>query len=422
MTKVRSRVRRLIVGAGRAIGLYALGGLAPTIVGFLALPVFTRIFSPDEFGVIGLFTASVGLLSATLGLGGHLFIIYDRASPERRRAVPPAVIVVASAGAVAGLLIGLLLVIAWSVPPLIVFGTVVASWANTWILIRLHTYQARDRPGAYFLLAAAPPVAAFAVTVLLAEFMDGWAPRLVALVGVALLGASWSARSLVRSHLFDLAKYRSRISEVVRFGAPLLVHTASVWAVGFTDRFFVAEILGLAPAGIYTVAYSIGVGASMAHDGVSRFFSSRLPEWLGSASGRISAARFAYTYVGVAVLSIPFVVLVARLGLRVLASDAFAGGADLLFWLIPAQTLAGTVRIFSAYLYVERRTRERAVMSALEALVNVALTWWLVSTYGMVGAAVATFATYFLSFVGSSWLVRSRSSLPSLRDCIRFAR
>ncbi len=110
---------------------------------------------------------------------------------------------------------------------------------------------------------------------------------------------------------------------------------------------------------------------------------------------------------------------VALYGLRWLTPAAFEGGTELLVWLIPAQTLAGVVRVFSAYLYIEKRTRHRALMSGFEAVTNLLLTWYLVASFGVVGAAAATFLTYALSLTGSFILARRGETLQPASLVIR---
>jgi O-antigen/teichoic acid export membrane protein len=403
-----------LIEMAQAIGLYAAGALAASVIGFVALPLFTRIFSPADFGVIGLFTAAVGLLTPSLSLGGYVLVIYDRRPLPDRSGVPEAVMVVASLGtavAFGTVLACWLIGCVDRVPWVLVALALATGWANTWVMLRLSVYQSEQQPKAFFGLSSIPPLAAFALTLALAGWVDGWAPRVWALGSVAGVAALWSARSLQIRYGLSLRSGLTQLRAVARFGAPLVIHTASIWVVGFTDRFIIAEREGLAAAGVYTVAYSLGLGVSAAHDGVSRYFASRLPEWIDTQSGRLRASRFAYRYSGIAILSIPFLVPVALVGLRVLASDAFSDGTELLVWLIPAQTFAGVVRVFSSYLYIEQRTRHRAVLSAVEAVVNLVLTWVLVGSLGVVGAAIATLITYLLSVVATFVLARRGGTL-----------
>jgi O-antigen/teichoic acid export membrane protein len=300
--------------------------------------------------------------------------------------------------------------------PLVVAAMALATafW-NGLVLLRLHTYQANQKPASFFWMSAAPPLSAFILTLALAAIVDDWASRLIALLATAVLAGGWAALSLRAESRMSLSLGRQRLGEVFRFGAPLIVYTASIWIIGFTDRFIVAERLGLADAGVYTVAYSLALGVSSLHDGVARFFVSRLPNWVETDEGQVTASRFAFRYSVIALLTIPLLIPLAFLGLNLLAAEAFADGSELLIWLIPAQAFGGIARLFTGYLYVERRTRARALLGAGEATLNVVLTWILVGIYGLVGAAIATLVTYAVSMVGTFLLARNGTSLMPLR-------
>src|SRR3954451_21020260 len=54
-----------------------------------------------------------------------------------------------------------------------------------------------------------------------------------------------------------------------------------------------------------------------------------------------------------------------------------------------------------------RRTQLNWVVTGAGALANVALNFWLIPAYGMVGAAISTAAAYVVLFVGMAWYANS---------------
>ena len=164
------------LAASRAISLYALGGLAASVVGFLALPVFTRLFTPDEYGVIGLFTAGVGLLTPVLATTGYVYVLVDPEGGRRSSSVASATALIATA--LGALLTTGVLVVWWSgaianYPIGLLLLALLAAWANVWVALRLHFFQAHRQPGRFFGLSAAPPIASVALTLVLAVSIEG---------------------------------------------------------------------------------------------------------------------------------------------------------------------------------------------------------------------------------------------------------
>ena len=60
-----SRLKQL----GKDSVIYGIGGILAKAVSFLLLPVYTRIFSPDEYGTIEMLTVICSFLSSILVLG-----------------------------------------------------------------------------------------------------------------------------------------------------------------------------------------------------------------------------------------------------------------------------------------------------------------------------------------------------------------
>jgi O-antigen/teichoic acid export membrane protein len=418
---VQMRGERAMTRPGRSIISYAAGGLSAGVVGFLSLPVFTRIFTPEDFGVIGLFAAGVALLAPALMIGGHVFVLYDSRRAARPSGAQEAAILLSVFSVAVVLVVGASLWLGGVVPRSVAWVAGLAlltAWFNALILLRRQTFQADGRPHAFFWLSATPPVLAFLLTLVLAASVHGWLSRLLALLTAAAVAAAWSVMSLRREKRLNFKLGWQRLGEVLRFGAPLVFSTVSIWIVAFADRYIVAERVSLAEAGIYTVAYSLALGVSSLHEGVSRYFVSRLPGLVKSDGGRMAAARFAYRYAAVALLSIPVFIPLGLVGIKLLATKSFAAGSSLLFWLIPAQTFAGMVRIPAAYLLVESRTKTRAALGVAEAATNVGLTWVLVGVYGVVGAAVATLITYATSMSVTYAVARRGVTLAPVRDVL----
>lgn len=54
----------------RDIAVYGTGDLILRAAAFLTIPIYTRIFTPEEYGIWSLVTTIIGLLSIILSMGG----------------------------------------------------------------------------------------------------------------------------------------------------------------------------------------------------------------------------------------------------------------------------------------------------------------------------------------------------------------
>ena len=85
--KIRNSLRRMFQHSA----LYAFGNIAGRVVGFLAIPFYSRFLSPAQYGLIELIELSTQTVAIAFGLqaiGTALTRLYhDQASPEAERSV-----------------------------------------------------------------------------------------------------------------------------------------------------------------------------------------------------------------------------------------------------------------------------------------------------------------------------------------------
>ena len=77
------RLRRLATGRfARNVALITSGAFLAQLLALLSAPILTRLFDPEAFGLLGLFSAAVGLLSSSANLRYELPIVIARSQPQ----------------------------------------------------------------------------------------------------------------------------------------------------------------------------------------------------------------------------------------------------------------------------------------------------------------------------------------------------
>jgi O-antigen/teichoic acid export membrane protein len=203
-----------------------------------------------------------------------------------------------------------------------------------------------------------------------------------------------------RRYQLGLQFDRRLLREMNRFGLPLVPSALALWAINFIDRLFVAAYKGQAEVGVYSVA----VRVSSAIVFLMIAFRTAWPAFAYSIEDDRNARRtyaFVLTYVVVA-----------------LSWVALALGA-LAPWLVDLLTappfhrahkavalLAFGGAAYAGYTVLAigsgraRKTQLNWVVTGFGAAVNVGLNVLLIPRYGMVGAAIATLASYVALFAG----------------------
>jgi O-antigen/teichoic acid export membrane protein len=379
--------------------IYGVGTSASQLLYVALLPIFTRIFSPADFGALDFLITVNGLLVtvAMLGMNSALFFFVNRAGgPADRQRIAGTVLVITAVSGAAIALVGVTLSDAIT-EPLLQSGTYVLALAMTflWVPASLTTTLGLDllrlegRPVAFTVIASARAVLAAVIGVLAATIGGlGLAGLLAAHAGVSLLAAG-TALSITRRS-WSVAFATPIAGRLLRFGLPLVPAALALWVVTYSDRFLIIQLLGIDAAGVYALAAR---GAAVVTLAVFAFEAAWWPFAFANARQPGHQAAYARTFAGVAfalVALATFLSLFAREALLVLATGEYIEGYVLVGTLALAAAAFGLSPILAIGLQLADRTRAFALVAILCAIINVALNLMLIPIMGTAGSAIAT--------------------------------
>jgi O-antigen/teichoic acid export membrane protein len=197
-----------------------------------------------------------------------------------------------------------------------------------------------------------------------------------------------------------------------RFGMPLVPSALFLWALNFSDRFFLVKLSGPREVGLY----SIGVRMASAIILLLAAFRTAWPAFAYSIEDDREAKRaysFVLTYIVVITswMALGLGVLAPWL-VRLLTTPAFYSAERVV------APLAFAAAAFGAYIVVvigigrARKTRSNWVITGAACVLNIGLNLLLIPPYGMIGAAIATIGAYAMLFVGMAWRAQRIYPVP----------
>lgn len=255
----------------RAVGghtaVYAVGTVIAKSIGFLMLPVYTRYLTPGDYGVLALIEMTLEVVSILAGaqLAPGIFRFYHKASDEvqRHEVVSTALLTIAAGYAAVGLLclagaelLALLVFRGTEHADLIRIASVGLIFQSLTI-VPIAYARVRDRSMLIVSATLAKIVLGLALNVFFLVFL-GWGVRslLVSLlitnvvIGIAL--TTWTVRAV------GLRYSSSAVSDLLRYGWPLIVSYFAAFLYTFGDRFFLNAYASPDAVGLYNLAYQFG--------------------------------------------------------------------------------------------------------------------------------------------------------------------
>jgi O-antigen/teichoic acid export membrane protein len=389
--------------------IYGLGGLISRFLSVLLLPLYTSYLHGRDYGRVETLTALSAVLVVVLRVGiSSAFFRYYFDSSEvayRVRVVRTSfwfTMGSATLGLAAGWIAAQPIADALSLghdQAWLVRAAFVGLWAQMNYEQLTSLFRVEERPVLFMTATLANLLITVAATVVLVVHFHERA------LGVVV--GNWIGTLSVYLVLLGYRRYqlglqfdRSLFREMNRFGLPLVPSQLALWALAFSDRFFIAKFKGQTEVGHYSVGVRIASAALL----LLAAFRLAWPAFAYSIEDEDEAKRtygFVLTY-----LLFVFSWLALTLGLlapwlvRLLTGrPEFHEGSRVVPLTAFAVTALGGYIVVSIGIGRARKTQFNWVVTGVAAVIDIALNFALVPSFGMIGAAISGAAAYSTMFV-----------------------
>jgi O-antigen/teichoic acid export membrane protein len=389
--------------------VYGLSGAIARFISIFLVPLYTRAFSPDDYGQIAILSSFVGLVSAFIVLGldsasGRWY--YDTDSMERRKRVISswfwcqlgfgsivALVIILLSRPLTGFMLGPLLgaqalILATITIPLTTFRTVASNWMR---------YQRRAWMTTLFNVLTA--LATIALVVVFVLILHRGVPGLFA--GQVLAGILTGIAAVVILKVWIAPRYISRpvLREMLVFGLPLIPAAVASWVTASADRFILKLYVPTAEIGIYAIGVSLASGVALITTGFQYAWGPFAYSILNQPeAGKVySKVLTVYSLVGCFIAT--GVALFAPQLLHLFTTPKYYGAASTVSYLAFGYLAIGATYIVAIGAGAVKKSTPVAVSIFLGAGVNTALNFAIIPRLGKDGAAISTFVAYAIATV-----------------------
>jgi O-antigen/teichoic acid export membrane protein len=397
--------------------VYSLSSVAGRLVGFLMLPIYTRVLSPEEFGIRAMVTVGVDLVGmvCSLGLTTAMIRHYTGDRGESRRPVAVSTAYVTGA-LVLGTGVGLGLLTAPWLATLVLgdaahagflrLGLISLFFVNT-MDIGLAYLRVRERATTVVLVSLSTLVLTLTSNIVLVVVLRwGVAGILYGEIVTFGLFSLILARLVLREVGLGVSLGLAR--QMIRYGAPLTLMPFAWLLVNRSDGVFLTHQGSLGAVGIYALAIQFAQVLLLAvvmpfRDAwdPGQFEVARDPD--GQRAYRRTFQAFTFTIV---IAALAFAVAADDV-IRIMAAPQFHAAATVVPVLLAAHVVMGMSLFFNSGLLVKNRTTMLGAVAVVTAAVNVAANAVLVPRYFAVGAASSRFIA-LLVMAGLTYVLAQR--------------
>ncbi|MBZ5546329.1 MAG: oligosaccharide flippase family protein [Acidobacteriia bacterium] len=390
-------------------GIYGLGTILSKSVGFLMIPVYTRYLVPADYGVLELLDLVIFFsgIFAMMGIGSAFFRFYVAAdSAEEKKTV--AITALFSVVGISLLVLVLMELHAGTLST-VAFGN--ATYAPLVRIVALTLFfsnltevpfaylRAQQRTVLFVIIGLARTVLGATMLIVAVVVLQKGVPGVVyanlisnALVGVTLIGAL-----MVRVRgKFSREKYE----QMLRYGAPLIVESLAMFALVFSDRFFLRHFASLSEVGIYGLGYKLaGIVSLLVSGPFSMTWSWQQFELAKNENAKVLYARIQTYQLLVCVCIGLAVAVMAKDILRIMTPSGYWASARIVPIIALCYVVDNVRSVVMSGILIQRVTHHLASISLVVATVNLGLNYLLISRFHAMGAAVATLLSYALFLI-----------------------
>lgn len=408
------KIRRLLQDSA----VYGAGQLVYLGLPVLLVPLYSRLLSPAEYGIVELVTVAGVLVNFLVpmeigqGLARHFV---DSRDPQARSDYAATALLFTLGAYLPFLLAG------WALAAQLaqlLFGDpalaaslrlgIVAICATGIFIGVLNQLRWQLTPVPFLMAAAAFALASAGVSLWLLWGGGGPDAVFVGQTAGACLGAAiagWFARPSYRGARFSGARLR----EMLGYSLPLVLSSTSVFLLQFADRFVLKELTDVATVGLYSVGGRLASAANLVLIGLSAALTPLIFESHARPETPASLARIFRGFVAAALIA-----LMAGSVFTPELLEVVAGAQYLAAWqVIPPLAFASVLArmyIFAPGLDIAKRTGVIMTINVAAALVAVACCYLWIPGLGMMGAAAAMLAGSACAF--TAYMAFSQSLYP----------
>lgn len=403
---------------------YFFGNMFSKALNVLFMPIFTRLLTTSEYGIIAIYQSMVNILAiiATLGLEQAVRHFYLQKNNEFKEFT----------GTILNFLllfnivfVFILILIRNPICNLFdlqenLFSMVLIQVSFTIGIAIYNMYiMASKRSKEYMfiqlIVALFIPVLSIIFMLRVDEGRYMW--RIIPQVVITSIIGIYVLYSLAKISSFCFKWSYIKIG--LKYSLPLMPHFLATFALSQFDRIAINNYIDSSATGIYSFAYSIGFILQAA-------FTATNGAWLPIFYKNLKEKSYDFlfhkmiSYIKIIFIFSAALIAFSQEAVWILADSKFVSAIQLLPVILLGITLSFLFTIYISYIYFEGKTSMVAILTISSGAINIILNMFFIPLYGIIAAAYTTLVSYFALVVFCYALVRisvkeKNSILPIMR-------
>ncbi|MFW6310851.1 MAG: oligosaccharide flippase family protein [Nanoarchaeota archaeon] len=370
---------------------------------FLAIPIFTRLLTKEEYGLVAIFLTINQIFSNILGLGirGAVTRYYYEYKGDFYQFLSSNVLFIIFFNCVTLIVIYFTsssLAGFFNVSERILFIGVISAFFQV-IFFIYRDYLVADKQSlkyAFVNVLKTLVILALGIVWVYQLNEDRHLGRISAQMLVLVIVGVYSL--LVISKKSKLYLHKHHIKYAISFGLPILLHLMAGFILNRFDQIIINQLKGAEETGLYSFAYNIGTIMQIIVIGLQKsfrpqFFENRVKNnynVIQNITGKFT--KFILTS---AILLIVF----SKEITKIIGDKSFWEAYNIIPLIILGYIFFYFYTIYSIYSQYHKKTMSLAIYTIIAGVINIGLNYLIIPQYGNLGAAITTLISFLILFL-----------------------
>lgn len=378
---------------------YLIGNFFNKGLAFLTIPIFTRLLSTTDYGIINTYSSWAGILSMIVGFAMHMsirnaFVDYK----DDTESYLSTIIKFTLLSSLGFMLIFYAVVkifkinISLSLVFICLFHSVASSIIEDVSCYFMMKYNYIKRT----ILMILPNLISVCVAIFLISYIlkkDLYLGKIIPealtiIIFAIILSVCYTKKGFNTAY----------IKHALKISVPLILHGAALNILSNSDRIMITWLADASQAGIYSLVYSLGMvtyAITLSIDGIwIPWFTNKMKEKSYDEINYITK-----DYIKLITYIMCGLIIVSPEILKILASKSYWEGIKLIPIIIVANFLFFAYNIYSNLEHYYKKSNQITALTILAAVLNLVLNYIFIPKFGYVAAAFTTAISYFVIFI-----------------------
>lgn len=400
---------------------YSFFNFTERAISFIILPIITRILTKEDIGYYILYQAMIEVLIPVMSLNidsSILLNFYKLDDKEFTKYFGTGLSLFVLVYFVV-LIVGL--VFSDSISSLLQFPF---FWLNIifiivafrfFVQLRQNLWRVRYRLKSFGIFTIGIAVLKNVLGLVLVFYTDlGWRGLIIGhLIGYFVF-AIYALFTFYQENLIKITKNLTYVKDLFKVGFPLSLHKLGLWLGNAANRIIITGILGAAATGSYGIGATFGLMVTLIEDAFTKAFIPHLFDKLKNITEnkKYEIVKLSYyVYIFLIVISI-VVFILGYFSVGLIFGEEYLDTREFILPLILAAMFKGFYKLHASYIMFTKKTYKITQITFTTGILNIALAYFMIQQFGLLGAAYSMLIITFLQYIFSFYVGNKLIPMP----------